>query len=126
MIIEVLSMNPISSLDNSIYSDLLVSFDATSGRNAPESAKKQSYDSSNIEPQQVDLSNYYNEVTPPGGDLLSKVGQNVVESAHNLDATMMNAMANGFSVQDICNIKCAEAAYKANANVFKSTFELSI
>lgn len=119
-------MNPISLSDNSIYSDLQLSFDATSGRNAPASAKKQSYDSSNIAPKEVDLSNYYNDVPPPSSDLLSQAGQNVTDSARNLEDVMINALANGYTVQDVCNIKCAETAYKANCNVFKTTFEVSV
>ena len=44
---------------------------------------------------------------------------------------MVVAMQNGFSVQDVCNMKLAEIAYKANAYVFDiasdiSTFELKI
>ena len=59
-------------------------------------------------------------------DLLTKAGQNVVTSAHALDEAMVNALANGYTVQDICNIKSAEFAYKANCSVFKSTFEISV
>ena len=125
MKIKVLSMSQISPINNSIYSDLQISLDAASGRNASESATKQSYDASDIKPSRVDLSNYYNEVRPPE-DLLTKAGQNVVTSAHALDEAMVNALANGYTVQDICNIKSAEFAYKANCSVFKSTFEISV
>lgn len=119
-------MNQISRLDNSIYPNLQLAFDASAGRNAPESATKQSYDSSDIAPANVDLSNYYNEVSPPSNDLLTQSGQYVSESAKALDNAMMNALANGYTVQDACNIKCAEFAYKANCNVFKTTFEVSV
>ena len=44
---------------------------------------------------------------------------------------MVIAMQNGYSVQDVCNIRLAEMAYKANAYVFDaissmSTFELDV
>ena len=45
--------------------------------------------------------------------------------------TMVIAMQNGYSVQDVCNIRLAEQAYKASAFAFKvaneiSTFELDV
>ena len=63
--------------------------------------------------------------------MLVKTGQNVIESAQALDNTMVIAMQNGYSVQDVCNIRLAEMAYKANAYVFDiasdiSTFELKV
>lgn len=77
----------------------------------------------------VDLSNYYNEIRPE--DLLTKAGQYFVESSKNLDNTMVVAMQNGYSVQDVCNIKLAEMAYKASVYVFDvaedmSTFALDV
>ena len=71
----------------------------------------------------VDLSNYYNEVRPE--DLLTKSGQYLVESAGKLDNTMVIAMQNGYSVQDVCNIRLAEMAYKASAYVFDVAEEIS-
>ena len=77
----------------------------------------------------VDLSNYYNEVRPE--DILTKAGQHLVESAQKVDNAMVVAMQNGYSVQDVCNIRLAEMAYKANAYVFDiasdiSTFTLKV
>ena len=77
----------------------------------------------------VDLTNYYNEVKPE--DLLTKTGRHVIESAQALDNTMVIAMQNGYSVQDVCNIRLAKMAYKASAYVFDSarkmtTFELDV
>ena len=63
----------------------------------------------------MDLSGYY-----------STVEENVVQSAKALDNAMVEAIQNGYSVQDACNIKLAEIAYKANCYVMKSTFELKI
>ena len=77
----------------------------------------------------VDLTNYYNEVKPE--DILTKTGRHVIESAQALDNTMLIAMQNGYSVQDVCNIRLAEMAYKASAYVFDTaremtTFELDV
>ena len=77
----------------------------------------------------VDLTNYYNEVKPE--DILTKTGRHVIESAQALDNTMVIAMQNGYSVQDVCNIRLAEMAYKASAYVFDTaremtTFELDV
>ena len=38
---------------------------------------------------------------------------------------MVIAMQNGYSVQDVCNIRIAEMAYKANAYVFDVASEIS-
>ena len=64
-------------------------------------------------------------------DILVKSGQYLVEASKNLDNAMVIAMQNGYSIQDVCNIKLAEQAYKASAYVFKtageiSTFELDV
>lgn len=77
----------------------------------------------------VDLTNYYNEVKPE--DILTNTGRHVIESAQALDNTMVIAMQNGYSVQDVCNIRLAEMAYKASAYVFDTareitTFELDV
>lgn len=77
----------------------------------------------------VDLTNYYNEVRPE--DILTNTGRHVIESAQALDNTMVIAMQNGYSVQDVCNIRLAEMAYKASAYVFDTareitTFELDV
>lgn len=72
----------------------------------------------------VDLNGYYAELENSG--LLEQVSKNVVQSAQTLDNTMVQALQNGYSVQDVCNIKLAEMAYKANCYVMKSTFELQI
>lgn len=71
----------------------------------------------------VDLSNYYNDVKPE--DLLTKSGQYLIESAQKVDNSMMIAMQNGYSVQDVCNIRLAEMAYKASAYIFDVAEEIS-
>ena len=117
-------MSSISSIDTSIYSGLLESMQATSGRNAPEAATTRTYDSSDASSSQVDLSNYYSNIRPE--DLLTDVGDNVVQSAQALDNAMVSALQNGYTVQDAVNIQLAKSAYEANARVAKTTFELSI
>ena len=129
-------MSLISSVDTSFYPGLVEGFAPTTMLPVPavegdsqQSAGYYGGDNNSGSGSNVDLSNYYNEVRPE--DLLAKTGQNVVESAQALDNTMVIAMQNGYSVQDVCNIRLAEMAYKANAYVFDiatevSTFELKI
>ena len=98
------------------------------GRNDYAEKNLQSY-AAEDNAETVDLTNYYNEVKPE--DLLTKTGRHVIESAQALDNTMVIAMQNGYSVQDVCNIRLAEMAYKASAYVFDSarkitTFELDV
>ena len=130
-------MNEISSIDTSFYSELVEGFAPKTTLPVPAFQPEQEdnsaaylaggrYADSNSD---VDLSNYYNEVRPE--DLLTKSGQYFLESAQRLDNTMVIAMQNGYSVQDVCNIRLAEMAYKANAYVFDaissmSTFELDV
>ena len=76
-----------------------------------------------IDISDFDLSNYYNDVKPE--DLLTKSGQYLIESAQKVDNSMMIAMQNGYSVQDVCNIRLAEMAYKASAYVFDVAEEIS-
>ena len=129
-------MSSISSIDTSFYPGLVEGFAPKTLLPVPavqteEETGAYGYsdgNSSNNKPE-VDLSNYYNEVSPE--DLLVKTGQNVIESAQTLDNTMVIAMQNGYSVQDVCNIKLAEIAYKANAYVFDiankiSTFTIDV
>lgn len=127
-------MEPLSQINTSFYSELLEGF-------APQSTAAVTAVQAESVPQNsdfyrptyaqdaVDLSNYYNDVKPE--DILVKSGQYLVEASKNLDNTMVIAMQNGYSVQDVCNMKLAEQAYKASAFVFKaaseiSTFELDV
>lgn len=127
-------MESLSQINTSFYSELLEGFAPKSTAAVPavqaESVPQDS-DSyrSTYAQDSVDLSNYYNEVKPE--DILVKSGQYLVEASKNLDNTMVIAMQNGYSVQDVCNIKLAEQAYRASAFVFKtaneiSTFELDV
>ena len=49
----------------------------------------------------------------------------IIESSKKLDNSMIVAMQNGYSVQDVCNIRLAEMAYKASAFVFDTATEIS-
>ena len=117
-------MSSISSIDTSIYSALIDSFYTMPSKDSyskPVEAVDENISSSY---ESVDLSNYYSNIEST--DLLTQLGQNVVRSAEELDNAMVSAIQNGFSVQDVCNMKLAEVAYKANCTVMKSTFELEI
>jgi hypothetical protein len=129
-------MSSISSIDTSFYPALVEGFAPKTLLPVPavqteEETGAYGYsggNASNSEPE-VDLSNYYDRVKPE--DLLVKTGQNVIESAQVLDNSMVVAMQNGYSVQDVCNIRLAEMAYKANAYVFDvankiSTFTIDV
>ena len=122
-------MESLSSIDTSLHPGLIEGFAPKTTMPVPavEAEKQEAgvYYGGNYKAptENVDLSNYYNEVRPE--DLLVKTGQNVIESAQALDNTMVVAMQNGYSVQDVCNIRLAEMAYKANAFVFDSVAEIS-
>ena len=123
-------MTSISDIDTSFYPGLIEGFAPTTtlpvqAVNADENDEALAYAENGFSGRDndVDLSDYYERVRPE--DLLAKTGQNVVEAAQVLDNTMVVAMQNGYSVQDVCNIKLAEMAYKANAYVFEVANEIS-
>ncbi len=117
-------MDPISSIDTSIYSGIYENRAVSTQKQVSDTSfvpKENEYD---YRAKDIDLSNYYATVRPE--DLVSTVGNNVVQSANNLDNAMINALANGYTVNDVCNMKSAQAAYRANCTVFKSVLELSV
>lgn len=123
-------MSLISNIDTSFYSELVEGFAPKTTLPVPAVNSEPAYqqtgytsDENNQSTANIDLSNYYNEVRPE--DLLTKTGQHVIESAQALDNTMVIAMQNGYSVQDVCNIRLAEMAYKASAHVFDVAEEMS-
>lgn len=123
-------MSEISSINTSFYPELLEGFAPKTTLPVPaidteaqDNTAQYSNNSSDNSLSYTDLSNYYNDVKPE--DLLTKSGQHLVESAQKLDNTMIIAMQNGYSVQDVCNIRLAEMAYKANAYVFNVAEEIS-
>lgn len=122
-------MNDISSIDTSFYPGLVEGFAPKTllpvpaiETNAQENTGGY-YNEDNGSNTDVDLSNYYNEVRPE--DFLTKSGQYLIESANKLDNTMVIAMQKGYSVQDVCNIRLAEIAYRASAYVFDTAQEMS-
>ena len=118
-------MESISSLNNSLFTDLINSYPVNNAR--PQSFKP-------VEPVEYDFedeySNYdFSNYSPPEehtGDPVVATGENVIQSAQNLENVMVAALENGLSVQDACNIKMAQMAYKASCAVFKTTFELKV
>ena len=129
-------MSSISSVDTSFYPGLVEGFAPTTMLPVPavqaehqgESAAYQEGGYSKPSPD-IDLSHYYDKVRPD--DLLMQAGTNLSQSAQALDSAMVAALQNGYSVNDVCNMKLAEMAYKASAYMFKvanetSTFLLEI
>ena len=93
-------MESLSSIDTLFYPGLVEGFAPKTTLPVPaidvEQQETQTYYAGtyNAPTEEVDLSNYYNEVHPE--DLLVKTGQNVIESAQALDNTMVVAMQNGY------------------------------
>ena len=117
-------MSSISSIDSSIYAGLIDSITLPSSRQPIAGVKSSVAESYSTPEQPVDLSNYYSDLA--SRDLLTEVAQNVAQSADALDSAMVQALENGMSVQDACNINSALHAYKANCAVLQSKFELKI
>ena len=117
-------MSSISSIDSSIYSSLIDNLTLPSSRQPIAGVRTSVADSYSSENQPIDLSNYYSDLA--SRDLLTEVAQNVAQSADALDSAMVNALENGMSVQDACNVNAALHAYKANCAVLQSTFEMKI
>lgn len=115
-------MSSISGINTSIYSGLIEDLSSYIPSRSALDSKAPSVNRD--EASTVDLSNYYSNVMPD--DVLQTVAENVSQSAKDLDNAMVQALANGYTVQDACNIQMAKAAYAANCRVAKSTFELSI
>ena len=73
---------------------------------------------------EVDLSNYYSNVAPPNTD--PQAEQGLKAAAQTLDNAVSLAIQHGMSTQDAINIQSAKAAYMANTEALKSTFELAV
>lgn len=117
-------MSDISAIGSSLYPSLIDSVSSLyTGRSSLSAIEPVEKNYEEDRPP-VDLSGYYSD--PEVSNLYEQVGQNVIQSAQTLDNVMVQALQNGYTVQDVCNIKLAEMAYKANCFVAKSTFELKI
>ena len=117
-------MSLISSIDSSIYSSLIDNITLPSSRQPIAGVRSSVAESYSAPSEPVDLSNYYSDLA--SRDLLTEVAQNVAESADALDSAMVQALENGMSVQDACNVNAALHAYKANCVVLQSTFEMKV
>jgi len=73
---------------------------------------------------EVDLSNYYANVVPTNADPHAQQG--LKAAAQTLDNAVSAAVMHGMSTQDAINIQSAKAAYQANSEALKSTFELAV
>lgn len=125
-------MTSISSIDTSFYPGLIEGFSPQTTQAVPAIQRDEAEDNaaayyqgggSSGENSEVDLSNYYSNIRPE--DLLSQAGRNVSQSAEALDNAMVSAVQNGLGVNEACNIKLAEMAYRANAYMFKTAAEVS-
>ena len=125
-------MSSISSIDTSLYPGLIEGFAPKSLQPVPafnpekdSSPEAFAYSGGQNDGNATDfdLSNYYSNIRPE--DLLTQAGRNVSESAQDLDNAMVSAIQNGLGVNEACNIRLAEMAYKANAYMFKVASEMS-
>ena len=72
----------------------------------------------------VDLNNYYSNVAPP--ESYTDLGRGLINAERQLNEAVSDAVQNGMSIQNAVNIRMAVTAYQANAEVLKSTFELTV
>ena len=114
----------VAPIDNSLYLGLIESVTTFPTKGSLDATVPAAYTQSNDFDTQADLSGYYSD--PETTDLYTQVSNNVVQAAKVLDDVMVNALENGFGVQDAVNINLALRAYQANCAVAKSTFELKI
>ena len=114
----------ISPTDTSMYLDMIGSIDTFPTK----PSLNRTVEPISIVEEKLDypanLSGYYSDKETQ--DLYTTVSNNVIQSAETLDNAMVNALENGYGVQDAVNINLALHAYKANCFVAKSTFELKI
>lgn len=116
-------MSSISSINTSDYSYLLDSIATLNGYTS-KTASSSAIPAVEETNQGVNLNDYYKNLA--SGDLLQTVAENIVQSSNDLNNAMVNALENGYTVQDAVNIQEAKAAYEANCRVAKSTFEIAI
>ena len=111
-------------IDTSMYLNMIDSIGTYPTRASLNQTVSAAYTQAEDFEEPVDLSSYYSDLA--NSDLLEEVANNVAKSAEDLDNAMIAALENGMGVQDAVNVNCAMQAYKANAYVAKSTFELRI
>ena len=115
----------ISPTDTSMYLDMLGSIDTLPTRESLNRTVEPSYtEAEEFQYPAPNFSGYYSDQETT--DLYNTVSNNVINSAKALDNAMVNALENGYGVQDAVNMNLALRAYQANCTVAKSTFELKI
>lgn len=114
----------ISPTDTSMYLDMLGSIDTLPTKASLSRTVEPAYTEAEQQNYTPDLGGYYSDETTQ--DLFTEVSNNVIRSAKALDNAMVNALENGYGVQDAVNMNLALRAYQANCMVAKSTFELKI
>ena len=113
-------------IDSSMYLNMIDSIGTFPTRASLSQTVPAAYtEAEDFEQEHVDLSGYYSP-NSEATDLWTEVANNVKGAAETLDNVMIAALENGLGVQDAVNINLAMNAYKANAYVAKSTFELKI
>ena len=121
-------MDSISSINTQLSPELLTSsFPVPQTRHSTMAPVEAIKNDSEQGYESYDFTSYNPDVE--GGDPLTTAGNAVANSVGNLGDAMISALENGFSVQDACNIKLAQIAYKASCAVFKtaiSTFDIGI
>ena len=112
-------------IDSSMYLNMIDSIGTFPTRSSLSQTVPAAYTQAEDFEQAVDLSGYYSPHSE-ATDIWTEVANNLKESMETLDNVMVAALENGMGVQDAVNINLAMQAYKANAYVAKSTFELKI
>lgn len=120
-------MNPLESIDTSQYTSAMYPLVYNNmqpieavGPNRYDQPTNYSY--AGYSDSEVDLNDYYSRVPSP--ENYSQQGLQKAEQDFN--NAVADAVQNGITPQNAVNMKTAVFAYKANAEVLKSTFELTI
>ena len=122
-------MSSISAIDTSQYTTAIASSMIDSANTFAGVSEYQKEQLPNVAATEettpeVDLSNYYSNVAPMNLD--AQAQQGLKAASQTLDNAVSAAVQHGMSTQDAINIQSAKAAYQANSQVLKSTFELAV
>ena len=127
MKLEVLCMNPLDSIDTSQYTTANYPLIYNNmqpiepvGGNRYDQPTNYSY--VGYSDSDVDLSDYYSRVPSP--ENYSRDG--LYKAEQDFNNAVADVVQNGITPQNAVNMKMAMFAYKANAEVLKSTFELTV
>ena len=122
-------MSSISAIDTSQYTTAFASSMADATQGISDGAAYQKEQLPNVAATEettpeVDLSNYYSNVVPL--NVNPQAEQGLKAAAQTLDNAVASAVQHGMSTQDAIKIQSAKAAYQANSEALKSTFELAV